>query len=73
MSLVAIFAGGGLLVGLLVGRWWALLAAVGVGIWIGVWEEVEIPGWLYGLAASLFVAGGIALGVFIRRGVPRRA
>ena len=42
MFLVAIFAGGGLLVGLLVGRWWALAAAVGFGIWLGVVEEAEI-------------------------------
>jgi hypothetical protein len=73
MSLIVIFAGGGLVVGLVIGRWWALLLAVGVGIGIGGWEEADIPGWSYGFLASLFVAAGVALGVFLRRGLPRRA
>ena len=55
------------MLGLLVGRWWAVAAAVGVGLWIGIAEEVEIPGWLYGLIAGLIAAGGIIVGVFLRR------
>ena len=42
--LVLIFGGAGLLLGLLVGRWWALAGAIAAGLWIGVAEEVEIPG-----------------------------
>jgi hypothetical protein len=66
-----IFAGGGFLLGLLVGRWWALAAAPLTGLFIGLWEKVEIPGWLYGLLAGGLVAIGIALGVALR--APRRA
>jgi hypothetical protein len=48
-----IFAGGGFLLGLLLGRWWALVGAVAAGIAIGLTEEAEIPGALYGLLAGL--------------------
>jgi hypothetical protein len=65
--LVAIFAGGGLVLGLIVGRWWALLGAVGVGLWIGLWEEVEIPGWFFGLLAGGLALVGIGVGVLLRR------
>jgi hypothetical protein len=65
--LVLIFGGGGLLLGLLLGRWWALAGAIAAGIWIGIVEEVEIPGWLYGLLGGGLAALGIALGVFLRQ------
>jgi hypothetical protein len=66
---------GGLLLGLLVGRWWALAAAVAVGLWIGLIEEVEISGALYGFLAGGVAFLAIAVGVFVRtrlRGQPSR-
>jgi hypothetical protein len=50
-----------------VGRWWALLAAVALGVWIGLVEEVEVPGWFLGAGYAVLAAGGIALGVAVRR------
>jgi hypothetical protein len=44
MAFVVVFAGGGFLLGLIIGRWWALAAAVGVGLWLGLTQEIEIPG-----------------------------
>jgi hypothetical protein len=69
--LVGIFAGGGLVLGLLVGRWWALLGAVGFGLWIGLSEEVEISGWFFGLAAGVLALVGIGVGVALRRALSR--
>ena len=72
MFLVVVFAGGGFLLGLLVGRWWALAGAAAAGIWIALWEEVEIPGWLYGLLAGGLAGLGVAVGVFLRRRLSTR-
>ena len=58
---------GGLVVGLVVGRWSALLAAGAVGVWIAIVEEVEVPGWYLGAAYAAISGLGIALGVFLRR------
>jgi hypothetical protein len=33
---------GELVLGLLIGRWWALLGAVGVAVWVAVVSEVEV-------------------------------
>jgi hypothetical protein len=65
----------GLIPGLLIGRWWALLLAVPFGIWFanldwsGVLEDPggEGPYWSIGAIAGLLLAGGIATGVIIRR------
>jgi len=55
-------------IGYVVGRWWALLAAIGFAIWIGFWSDVdEVPPWFLGLMLGLVSACGIALGVFLRR------
>jgi hypothetical protein len=56
----------GLVVGLLVGRWWALLAAVGVFLWIGTSVEVEVSPWLLALVYAGLIAAGIAAGVLLR-------
>jgi hypothetical protein len=53
--------------GLLVGRWWALVAAAGLGVWVAVSEEVELDGWFLGLLYALLAAVGIALGILTRR------
>ena len=64
MYLVLVAAG--LLVGLLIGRWWALLLAVAFGIWIAVTEEVEVGGALLGVGYGGIAGFGIALGVALR-------
>jgi uncharacterized membrane protein len=58
---------GGLVVGLIVGRWWALIAAVGFGVWAWTVSELEVPDWFIGLVYGLLAAIGIALGVIARR------
>lgn len=63
---------GGLVVGLVVGRWWVLLASVGVGLWVGLSEEVEVPGWFLGTAYATLLGLGLAAGVLVRRRVVRR-
>jgi hypothetical protein len=59
--------------GLIVGRWWALLAAAGVGVWIGMTEEVEVSGWWLGAGYAAFAALGIAAGILLRRFATRDA
>jgi hypothetical protein len=39
----------------------------GVGLWVGLTEEVEVPGWFLGFAYAGLSGLGIALGVFLRR------
>jgi len=56
----------GFLVGLAVGRWWALLAPAGFGVWIAAVTEVEVPGWYLGLAYGAVAALGTAGGVLVR-------
>jgi hypothetical protein len=53
--------------GLLVGRWWTLLAAVGIGAWIGRTTEVELSHWFLGLGYAAVAAVGIAGGLGVRR------
>jgi hypothetical protein len=59
--------------GLLVGRWWTLLAAAGFGVWIGLREEVEVDGWWLGFGYSALSALGIVAGVLLRRFADRLA
>jgi hypothetical protein len=54
-----------------VGRWWALLAAVAVGVWIGLVEELEVPGWFIGAGYAILAGCGIIAGVFTRRSARR--
>ena len=56
----------------MVGRWWALLAAVALGIWIGLETEVEIPHWLLGAGYAILAGGGIAAGVLLHKALARR-
>jgi hypothetical protein len=67
MILYLVLVGGGFIIGLVLGRWWALLASVGIGLWIGLGEEVEVPGWYLGLAYAALSGLGIALGILLRR------
>ena len=59
---------GGLLLGLVVGRWWTLAAALGVGLWISITTGVdEVPPWFLGAVYGALVAAGIGLGLFLYR------
>ena len=55
------------MLGVVLGRWGTPLAAAGVGLWVGLTEAVEVPGWFLGLAYAGLSALGIAVGVFLRR------
>ena len=73
MLVVLVLVPAGFLVGSLVGRWWALLAAVALGVWIALWAEVDaVPGWYLALVYSGFTAAGISAGVLLRRGLAKR-
>jgi hypothetical protein len=65
---------GGLVLGLVVGRWWTLAAAVAVGSWIAVSTEVdEVPPWFLGAVYAALPAAAITVGVLIRRRARRRS
>jgi hypothetical protein len=58
----------GLGAGLAVGRWWAFVVPVIVGVWAG--RELEIDGrtdWVFGLFLAVIAAAGTALGIPLRR------
>jgi hypothetical protein len=58
----------GFCIGLAAGRWFALLAAVAAGVWVGLVTEVdEVPAWFLGLEYGVVGAAGIAAGVLVRR------
>ena len=64
----AILFVGGLLLGVLVARWWALLAAPGLGVWIATVSEVdEVPPAFLGVVYAVISGLGIAAGVGLRR------
>jgi hypothetical protein len=54
--------------GFVAGRWWALLAAAPVGLWISQVSEVdEVPPWFLGLASAAVSLLGISAGIATRR------
>lgn len=61
----------GLVFGAVVGRWWSLLGAVGIGLLVGLVAEVEVSSTLLGLASGVVAAFAIAIGVALRRGLGR--
>jgi hypothetical protein len=67
-----VLVAGGFVVGFVIGRWWAVAAAVGFGIWVALAEEVEIDGWWLGLAYGVLAGIGIIAGVAVRRHRARR-
>jgi small basic protein len=62
-----------LVFGAVVGRWWALLGAVVVGIVVGFVADVEVPSTVLALGYGAVAALAIALGVALRRGLGRSA
>jgi hypothetical protein len=64
---------GGVAIGLLVGRWWIVLAPVGFGVWIAATTEVdEVPPWFLGLAYDVAGVAGSLVGLLVRRRAGRR-
>ena len=61
----------GFVLGLVVGRWWALAAPIAFGIWVTAVSELEVPGWLiggiWGPDRLRRVAGGVLLRRYLRR------
>ena len=56
------------ILGLVVGRWRTLAAAVGLGLWIVITTEVdEVSPWFLGSAYGTLAAAGIAVGVVLRQ------
>jgi hypothetical protein len=63
----------GFALGLAIGRWWTLIAAIAAWMWI--WSSTgvdEVPHWflglLYGGATAIGIAAGVALTSRTRRG-----
>ena len=62
----------GFLLGIAVGRWWAVLVAAGFGIWVWAVTDVdEVPAWFLGVAFAALGALAIAAGVALRRAARR--
>ena len=59
----------GFILGLVVGRWWALTTAIGVGVWVAIVSEVEVPGWILGLGSGAIGCVGIGAGIVVRRAI----
>jgi hypothetical protein len=57
----------GFVIGLAVGRWWALAPAAGLAAWIWATTDVEIPHWLLALLYGGVAAIGISAGVTVRK------
>jgi hypothetical protein len=70
---VPVLLAAGFVVGLALGRWWALIGAVVVGIGVGFTSEVEVSPIVLAVGFGLVSAFVIALGVALRRTVGRRA
>lgn len=59
---------GGLILGLIAGRWWMLGAALGLGLWIAIISEVdEVSPWFLGFAYGALAAARITVGVVVRQ------
>ena len=69
--IVPMLIAAGFTLGLLVGRWWALTAAVGFGVWVGIASELEVPGWFLGVWYGAIGCVGIGTGIAVRRAIHR--
>jgi hypothetical protein len=63
---VAVFVGGGLLVGF-VFRWWGLLAAVGFACFLAYGLEFSSEGVFYAVIGGLVSCGAVVVGNLLRR------
>jgi hypothetical protein len=70
---VPVLLAAGFLVGLALGRWWALFGTIVVGIAVGLTSEVEVSPIVLAVGYGLVSAFAIAMGVALRRTVGRRA
>jgi hypothetical protein len=68
---VPMLIGAGFILGVLVGRWWALAPALGFAVWIAIASEVEVPGWFLGLGYGVIGCASIASGIVVRRAIHR--
>ena len=57
----------GVVLGLAVGRWWVLVFALVVAVWVGFTSEVEVDSWFLGAVDGLIAGIAIAVGVALRR------
>lgn len=58
----------GLVIGVIAGRWWIVLAPIVFGVWIAATTDVdEVPHWFLGLAYGGAGVVGVLIGVFVRR------
>jgi len=70
---VSVLLAAGFIVGLAVGRWWALIGAVVIGIAVGFTSEVEVSPIVLGVGYGLVSAFATPMGVALRRTIGRRA
>jgi hypothetical protein len=53
---------------LVIGRWWALVGALGLALWVFLtWDDLEVPRSFLAAAYGAIAAVGIAAGVLLRR------
>ena len=57
----------GFVLGAIVGRWWALLAAAALATYIWTGNVLEVPGWYLALVSGAIAAASIAVGVWFRK------
>jgi hypothetical protein len=69
--LPTVLVAAGFLIGMVVGRWWALLVAAGAGVWVALIDETVLDGWFVGGLWASFAAVGICAGILARRLVTR--
>jgi hypothetical protein len=72
LGLPIILIGGGFLLGLIIGRWWALVAPAALGLWAGAsFTDLEVPaawsGFAYAGMAALGVLAGLVARPFVFR------
>ena len=66
-----VLVAGGFVAGLVVRRWWAVVLPAGLGVWIALKSELEVPGWFLGLYYGALAVVGVGLGVLVGRRLAR--
>jgi hypothetical protein len=69
---VPVILAAGFVFGLALGKWWALVGAIVVGIAVGLTSEVEVSPVVLGVGYGFVAAFAIAPGVALRRAFSRR-